>query len=146
MSDVTSNPLAAETLPYQSAINRSTRRGAAFWIGWILSGLLAAAFLMGGVMDILKPPFVVEGVTRAGYREEVIVPLGIVTVISVLLFLVPRTVMFGAVLLTAYLGGAVSTHMRMGEYGQMFAPVVFAVVMWISLVLRDRRIRTAVFG
>ena len=124
----------------------SRRRGAAFWIGWTLSGLLALAFAAGGVMDLLKPPFVVEGLNRAGYAESAIVPLGAVTLASAALFLVPRTAMFGGVLLSAYLGGAVATHLRMGEHGPMFMPVAFAVVLWVALVLRDRRIRAAVFG
>ena len=122
------------------------RRGPAFWIGWTLGVLLGVAFIGGGISDLVKPPFVIEGLARAGYREQIIVPIGVVTILSTILFLIPRTAMFGAILLTAYLGGAVATHVRMGEYGQMFAPVVFAVVMWISLVLRDRRVRAAVFG
>lgn len=142
MSQFVPNQSVSQTLDYAAP----SRRGVTFWIGWVISGLMALAFGMGGVMDLLRPPFVVEGVTRAGYGEEVIVPLGVVCILSVILFLIPRTVMFGAILLTAYLGGAVATHVRMAEYGQMIAPVIFAVVMWIGLVLRDRRIRTAVFG
>lgn len=129
-----------------STAGGQSKRGVVFWIGWVISGLMALAFGMGGVMDLLKPQMVIEGVTRAGYNQEVIVPLGVVCILSVILFLIPRTVMFGAILLTAYLGGAVATHVRLQEYGQMIAPVVFAVVMWIGLVLRDRRIRAAVFG
>lgn len=145
MSQFAPSPsLSATPVDYASPVK--PRRGAAFWIGWTLSGLLGAAFLMGGVMDLLKPPFVVEGITRAGFDEKVIVPIGSVTIISTLLFLIPRTTMFGAILLTAYLGGAVCVHVRLGEYGQMFAPVIFAVVMWVALVLRDRRVRAAVFG
>ena len=105
----------------------------AFWVGWVLSGLIAIAFVMGGVTDLIKPPFVVEGLTKAGFREEIIMPLGLITIVS-------------TILLTAYLGGAVSIHVRAGEYGQMLVPVVFAVVMWVGLVLRDGRVRTATFG
>src|SRR4051812_38567985 len=100
-------------LDYQAPATVRPGRGAAFWTGWVLSGLIAAMLGMGGVMDLVKPPFVVEGVTRAGYAEAVIVPLGAVTLVAVLLFLIPRTAMFGVALLTAYLGGAVATHLRM---------------------------------
>ncbi|MDB5325884.1 MAG: hypothetical protein JWM57_1453 [Phycisphaerales bacterium] len=147
MSQFVPNPSVPSAVDYQPVPPVSAGRGAAFWVGWVLSVLVGLMLMMGGVMDLLKPPFVVEGLKHAGFTDEaVIVPLGVVTIISCLLFLIPRTAMFGAILLTAYLGGAVSIHLRLGEYGQMFAPVVIAVVLWVALVLRDRRVRTAVFG
>lgn len=143
MSVLATEPVAPP-LAYETPPKRGGR--VAFWIGWVVSVLVAVALGMGGVMDLLKPPFVLEGLARAGFKEEVAVPLGIVILLSVLLFLIPRTAMFGAILLTAYLGGAVVVHAQLQEYGLLVAPVVFAVVMWVALVLRDRRVRAAVFG
>ena len=66
----------------------------------------------GGVTDLIKPKFVIEGLTKAGFDERVIVPLGVVTVISALLYVIPRTSVLGAILITGYLGGAVATHVN----------------------------------
>jgi hypothetical protein len=113
----------------------------AFWIGWAISVVVAIMLGMGGVMDLLRPPFVLEGLARAGFKPEVAVPLGVTILLSVILFVIPRTAIFGAVLLTAYLGGAVVVHTQLQEYTLLIAPIVFAAVMWIGLVLRDRRFR-----
>ena len=112
------------------------------WTGWILGGLAALGLLAGGVLDLVKPPFVVEGVTKAGYPESIIVPLGVVVIASVLLYLIPATAAIGAILLSAYFGGAVATHLRLGDPATVWlVPVGYAVVLWVALVLRDRRLR-----
>ena len=112
------------------------------WAGWILGGLAALGLLAGGVLDVVKPPFVVEGITRAGYPEGMIVPLGVVVIVATLLYLIPATAAVGAILLTAYFGGAVATHLRLGDPATMWlVPVGYAVVLWVALVLRDRRLR-----
>src|SRR5688500_16938471 len=82
------------------------------WIGRVISASPALFLLLDGVMKLFKPAFVVEATVRLGYRESVIVPLGAVLVISTILYLVPRTAVFGAIVLTGYLGGAVATHVR----------------------------------
>ena len=120
---------------------------AARWTGWILGGLAALVLLVGGVLDLVKPPFVVEGVTRAGYPEGILVPLGVVVILSVALYLIPATAAVGAVLLSAYFGGAVATHLRLGDPPTVWlVPVGYAVVLWVALVLRDRRLRVVLPG
>jgi hypothetical protein len=113
------------------------------WIGRGISGLMAVLLGMGGVMDLLKPPFVVEGLARAGYAESVLVPLGITVIVSALLYLIPQTALLGGLLLTAYLGGAVATHVRLGDpfFSMTMMPVYIAVPLWLGLLLRDRRLR-----
>lgn len=146
MSEVTVEPVGrARSFSYESPSPKQAGR-IAFWIGWVVSVLVALMLGMGGVMDVMKPPFVVEGTARAGFHEENLVPLGLVIIASALLFLIPRTAMFGAILLTAYLGGAVTVHTQLREYPQIAAPVLVATVMWVAFVLRDRRVRAAVFG
>jgi hypothetical protein len=122
---------------------RQTPGRAAFWVGWVLTVLPAAMLIMGGVMDLLKPPFVVEGLQRAGYPERVIVPLGVVTIACGLLFLIPQTAVLGALLLTGYLGGAVATHVRVGDplLSTGLVPVYVAIVLWLGLLLREPRLR-----
>ena len=121
----------------------ATSGRAAWWAGWILSLLPALMLLVGGVMDLVfKPQFVVEGMAQAGYAEGVIRPLGAVTVACVILYLIPPTAAVGAILLTGYLGGAVATHVRLGDpVVYYFMPAIVAAVLWTGLILRDRRLR-----
>src|SRR5262245_57840499 len=111
----------------------------AWWAGWVISGLLAAFFLMGVVMSFAKPPTVLEGLKKMGFDDSLAVPLGIVELVCTVLYLIPRTAVLGAILLTAYLGGAVCTHVRVGE--SFIMPVVFGVLVWGGIFLRDRRVR-----
>lgn len=118
---------------------------AARWTGRILGGLAALFLLFDGAMKLAKPDFVVEGTTKYGYAEVVIVPLGIVLIASTSLYLIPRTTVLGAILLTGYLGGAVDCHVRAGEgaFNVLF-PVVFGAILWGGLYLRDARVRALV--
>src|SRR5574341_1081927 len=76
------------------------------WAGGILSTLLAVFLLLDGVMKVAKPGFVVEATVQLGYPESVIVGLGIVLLACTALYVIPRTAVLGAILLTGYLGGA----------------------------------------
>ena len=112
------------------------------WAGWVLSGLPALFLLLDGVMKLFKPPVVVETTVKLGYAEEVIVALGIVLLACTILYLIPRTAVLGAVLLTGYLGGAVATHVRAGdEVFPIVFPVIVGAMVWGGLVLRDGRLR-----
>lgn len=113
---------------------------ASLWTGRILSGLAAALLLLGGIMDVLKLPQAVEGAVQAGYPAGVVFPLGVVVLVCVALYAIPRTSVLGAILLTGYLGGATATHVRLGQ-AQFIAPVVFGVFVWGGLWLRDTRLR-----
>ena len=118
---------------------------AALWTGWVLTLLPGLMLLLDGVMKLLKPAFVVEATVKTGFSEGVIVPLGIVLTAAVLLYLLPRTAVLGAILLTGYLGGAVATHVLIGDgWFPILFPVVFGVVVWLGLYLRDERLRALV--
>ncbi|GAC1351591.1 MAG: DoxX family protein [Polyangiales bacterium] len=109
------------------------------WAGRIASALPAIAFAMSGGMKLIHHPRVVEGFGKFGYSEGMLTPLGIVELTSLILYLVPKTAVLGAVLLTGYLGGAIATHLRAGE--PFIAPLVLGVLVWAGLFLRDERIR-----
>ena len=120
--------------------NKST-----LWIGRILSALPVLFLLLDGVMKIVKPAFVVEATVQLGYPESVIVALGVVLIACTILYLIPRTAVLGAILLTGYLGGAVATHVRVG--GPLFSilmPVILGAMLWGGLYLRDERVRSLV--
>jgi hypothetical protein len=121
---------------------RSTETAAAgkkVWIGRVLSTLLALFLAVDAAGKILRLAPYVEGTARVGYSAGTLVPLGLVLLACTVLYAIPRTAALGAVLLTGYLGGATATHVRMGE--PFLFPVVFGVLVWVALALRDERLR-----
>ena len=125
----------------QSDIQNSVSK-AALWGGRIMSWFAALFLLLDGVMKLFRPAVVVEATVKLGYPESVILPLGIVLTISTALYLIPRTSVLGAILLTGYLGGAVATHVRVGEgWFPISFPIIFGILLWGGLYLRDQRLR-----
>lgn len=115
------------------------------WAGRTISGLPALFLLVDAVMKLVKPAPVVEATVALGYSENVIVPLGIVLLLSTVLYLIPRTSVLGAILLTGYLGGAVATHVRAGQgLFSIIFPVIFGVLIWLGLYLRDDWLRALI--
>jgi hypothetical protein len=115
---------------------------AMLWAGYLMSILPALFLLLDGVMKLVKPEPVVEATVKLGYPESVIFGLGIVLLACTVAYLIPRTSVLGAILLTGYLGGAVASHLRAGDgpFPVLF-PVVFGALLWGGLVLRDARLR-----
>jgi hypothetical protein len=112
------------------------------WTGRVLSGIPALFLFVDGIMKLVKPAAVVEATVRLGYPESVIFGLGIVLLACATLYVIPRTSVLGAILLTGYLGGAVATHVRVGEgLFPVFFPVLVGTLLWGGLVLRDARLR-----
>ena len=115
------------------------------WAGRIISALPVLFLLMDGVMKLVKPAVVVEATVRLGYSETVILPLGIVLLVCTVLYVIPRTSVLGAILLTGYLGGAVTTHVRVGEgLFSIFFPIILGVLLWGGLYLHDDRLRALI--
>lgn len=110
------------------------------WTARIVGALLVLFLLVDAAGKILRLAPYVEGTTRVGYPQSSLVPLGLALLASTTLYALPRTAVLGAVLLTGYLGGAVATHVRMGE--PFVIPVVFGVLVWGCLYLRDARVRS----
>jgi len=117
------------------------------WTGRIVGGLPALLLLVDGAFKVVKPEPVVEATVKLGYAESVIVPLGIVLLVSTLLYLIPRTAVVGAILLTGYLGGAVASNLRAGEplFTHVLFPVYFGVLLWVGLAMRKARLRAEFF-
>ena len=117
----------------------------AFWAGRIISGVAVLFLLFDGVMKLVKPRFVVEATLQLGYPERAILGIGIVLLFSTVVYVIPRTAILGAILLTGYLGGAVATHVRVGaDLFPVLFPVFFGALVWGGLYLRDERLRTLI--
>ena len=119
----------------------------AIWAGRILTALTALFMLLDGVMKIAKPPQVLEANIRLAYPVSTLTGIGIALIVCTLIYLIPRTSILGAVLLTGYLGGAVASNVRAGSgWFETIFPALFAVLIWIGLCLRDRRLRSLLTG
>lgn len=118
------------------------RRGQ-LWTGRALTGLAALFLLMDAVVKLLELPPALEGTHQLGYPASVVFPLGLVLLSCVVLYLVPRTSVLGAVLLTGYLGGAVATHVRVESplWSHTLFPLYVGALIWGGLYLRDERVR-----
>lgn len=109
------------------------------WAGRVLSGLATLMLVGSAGMKLSHGAELVQQFTgKFGYPEASLMPIGVVELILAILYAVPATSRTAVVLLTAYLGGAVATHVRAGE--PFFAPIVVGVVLWLGLYLRDRRL------
>jgi len=110
-----------------------------FWAGYVASTLPVLMLVFSGVMKLLKPAAVAEGFVKLGYDESLALGIGLTELACTVLYVVPRTSVLGAILLTGYLGGATATHVRLGE--AFFAPIVLGVLVWLGLYLRYVRLR-----
>jgi len=128
-----------ETTFNRPAESSGRAANASLWTARIVGTLLALFLLVDAVGKILRLSPYVEGTAKVGYPDGSLVPLGLVLLASTLLYVIPRTAVLGAVLLTGYLGGATATHVRMGQ--PFLFPVIFGVLLWGCLYLRDARVR-----
>ena len=124
------------TLDYQLApVSRKM-----IWTGRIISTLPVLALLFSATMKLMKPPDIVDGFKHFGYPEELIRVLGIVELSCAVIYIIPRTSVLGAILMTGYLGGAVATHARV-EDPHFIMPFLAGVLVWLGLLLREPRLR-----
>lgn len=121
---------------------------AQLWAGRVLSGIAIVFLLVDAIGKLLKVAPVVEGTVKLGYPEGVIFPLGVLLLAGVVLYTIPKTSVFGAIYLTAFLGGAVATHFRVGSplATHILFGVYVAVFVWGGLALRNPRLLALLMG
>jgi len=110
------------------------------WTGRILSFLPALLMLFGGISKLPKPASVLQGFAQYGFPERLIVPVGIIELACAVLYLIPRTAVLGAILMTGVLGGAIATNVRVGN-PVFVVPFVLGILFWLGLYLRDSALR-----
>jgi hypothetical protein len=112
------------------------------WSGRIISGICILFLIVDASMKLLNTKASIEGSAQIGWPEDKVVGLGILLLICTILYVIPRTAVLGAILLTAYLGGATSIMLRAGNPGHpYFFPVFFGILIWLGLFLRDAKLR-----
>ncbi|MFY0571117.1 DoxX family protein [Archangium lansingense] len=115
----------------------------ALWTGRILSGLAVLFLLFDATIKVLAHPEAVQTTAQLGYPATVVFGLGLVQLVCLAVYLIPRTSVLGAVLWTGYLGGAIATHVRVGNplFSHVLFPTYVAAFLWLGLWLRDERLR-----
>src|ERR1041384_4081752 len=109
------------------------------WAGGILTGFALLFLVVDAVMKVVGAPAAVEATTQLGYPANTLPGIGLVELVCLAVYLIPRTAVLGAVLWTGYLGGAVATHVRVGNplFTHVLFPVYIATLLWAGLCLRD---------
>jgi len=114
------------------------------WTSYILQGILVVLFLMGGIMNMIGVERAVEGAVENGYPESSVFTLGLVVSLCAILYAVPRTTIIGAILLSAWLGGAIATHVIHGDpLMNTIIPIIFGVLVWVAIGLRNWKLLDA---
>ncbi len=112
------------------------------WIGRTISGVMALVFGISAAMKVKGDVEVTQGMAHLGLPESLIVPLAALEVACVAIYLFPATSVLGAILLTGYMGGAICTHLRVGD--PVFVQVALGVLVWLGLYLRETRLRVLI--
>ena len=126
-------------IPIPAARTRRATR----WTARVLTALPVLFLIMDATIKLVRRPEVAESMNRLGWSTEIAVPIGALELVLIALYLVPRTALVGAVLLTGFLGGAVATHVRVDDplLTHVLFPTYVAALLWAGLFLRDTRLR-----
>jgi hypothetical protein len=138
MSSVTQSSSIAESAA--SAVPASKKM---LWIGRVMSALPVLLMLFSATMKLIKAAPVVEGMPRYGYPESQIVTIGVLELLSCIVYVVPNTSVLGAILMTGYLGGATATNFRVGDPSYIMT-FLLGVFVWGGLFFRDARVRALI--
>ncbi len=109
--------------------------------GRVISTICVLFLIFDGVTKVIQESHVMDAMAKGGYQPDVAVPLGVTLLFCTALYAIPRTSVLGAILLTGWLGGATDSMVRMAAPGHPFLfPVVFGILVWLSLYLRDKEL------
>ena len=109
------------------------------WVGRVISVLPSLVFAISAFMKLKGGAEVMQGMAHLGLPESMIMPLAILEISCVVIYLIPATAVLGAILLTGYIGGAICTHLRVGD--PFFLQIAIGVFVWLGLYLRESRLR-----
>jgi hypothetical protein len=126
-----------------SSIENTPISKSKLWTSYALSGIAVLFMIFDTGIKIMRESHAVEGTVQLGYPDSAVVTLGIIEAVCLILYLIPRTSIFGMILMTGYLGGAVATHVRLGNplFSHILFSVYIAILLWGGLYLREQRLR-----
>ncbi|KAA3647540.1 MAG: DoxX family protein [Bacteroidetes bacterium] len=109
---------------------------------YVIQGVVALMFLMGAINNLMQTEMAIIGATTMGYQETSVFSMGVVLLAATILYLFPKTIVLGAAFLTAWLGGAVATHLINEDPMINFIfPIIFGILIWVSIWLRSEKLR-----
>ena len=114
------------------------------WTARVISALVVLFLVFDTTIHLTKPTPVVDAFAKLGFPLDASVGIGIVELLCLAAYVIPRTAALGAVLLTGLLGGAIATHVRAGSpaFEAYIFPILFGLLLWAGIWLRDARLRT----
>jgi hypothetical protein len=117
----------------------------ALWAGRIISALAIVFLIFDSVIKVLNTTPAVESTTQLGYPASMVVGIGVLELVCLAIYAIPRSSVLGAILLTGYLGGAIATQMRAGSplFPVVF-PIVIGALIWAGLFVREERLRALI--
>ena len=118
----------------------------ALWTSRVITGIVALLLAFDAGIKLIQAKPAVEGSVQLGFGPSQVFVIGVIAFVCLVLYLVPRTAPLGAVLWTGYFGGAVVTHLRVGNplFTHILSGVYVSTLIWVSLYLRDPRVRALV--
>lgn len=113
------------------------------WTGRVMSGLVVIALTFDVVLKLIRDPHAVQGTAQLGFPPDALLVIGILGLICLVLYVIPRTAIIGAILWVGYFGGTIATHLRLGNplFTHVLSGVYVCVFLWGGLYLRDPRVR-----
>jgi DoxX-like family len=136
MSSLTQSP----AIPQSAGVPSSKKM---IWAGRVISAIPVLLMLLSAVMKLIKAAPVIQGLPRFGYPESQIVMIGVLELVSCIVYIIPQTAVLGAILMTGYLGGATATNVRVGDPSYIMT-VLLGVMVWGGLFFRDDRVRVLI--
>lgn len=135
---MTTSPTLTQTAPSKAKV----------WTGRIMAGIVILFMLMDSIFKFIPNEQVIEGTTSLGFAVHHLPILGTLGLISIILYIIPRTEFVGAILLTAYWGGAIATHVRLDNplFSHILFPVYLGLLAWGALYLKNEKFRNLIFG
>ncbi len=112
------------------------------WAGYIVSALPVAVFVFSAAMKLSKSEEPMKGFKELGWNESAAVCLAITELACTVIYVIPKTSVLGAILLTGYMGGAIATHARIPQ--PFFAQIGIGVLVWLGIYLRESRLRALI--
>ena len=144
MTSITADSTTLDDSPSVKAAPRASESRKALWTGRVLSGLGVLFMLFDGgakVLDLIPPE--AKAANSLGWPDHALPTIGVIALLCTALYLIPRTALLGAILLTGYFGGAIASHVRVDSplFSHTLFPTYIAALFWVGLFLRDNRVR-----
>jgi hypothetical protein len=144
MTSITADTAVLDTRPNLAAAPRVRVSSTALWTGRVLSGLGILFMVFDGgakVLDLIPPE--VKAANSLGWSDHTLPTVGAIALLCTALYVIPRTALLGAILLTGYFGGAIASHVRVDSplFSHTLFPIYIAALFWVGLFLRDNRVR-----